>query len=48
MALDRARLAQVLDGKTDPEDLHALYEVPAQAEVETAKVSPISTARVAA
>jgi len=42
------RLAQVLDGKTDPQDLHALYEVPANAEVDTAKVQSLSTARVAA
>jgi aerobic C4-dicarboxylate transport protein len=25
-SVDRQRLTQVLDGKTDPEDLHALYE----------------------
>jgi hypothetical protein len=37
----------VLDGKSDPEDLHALYEVPASA-VDTASVPPISPARVAA
>jgi aerobic C4-dicarboxylate transport protein len=47
-AVDRVRLAQVLDGKTDPEDLHALYEVPATPEVDAANAQPISTARVAA
>jgi len=25
-SVDRQRLTQVLDGKTDPEDLHELYE----------------------
>jgi aerobic C4-dicarboxylate transport protein len=25
-AVDRKRLSETLDGKTDPEDLHALYE----------------------
>jgi aerobic C4-dicarboxylate transport protein len=43
-SVDRARLTQVLDGKADPEDLHALYEVPA----ESANVTLIPTARVAA
>lgn len=47
-AVDRARLARVLDGKTDPEDLHALYEVPATPEAGEPRVPPISTARVAA
>ena len=47
-SVDRVRLAQVLDGKTDPEDLHALYEVPANDAVDTARVQPIATARVAA
>ena len=45
-AVDRERLALVLDGKTDPEDLHALYEVPADAEGDNVK--SISTARAAA
>jgi aerobic C4-dicarboxylate transport protein len=45
-AVDRVRLAQVLDGKTDLEDLHALYEVPAEAVL--TNVQPIATARVAA
>jgi hypothetical protein len=42
------RLAQVLDGKTDPEDLHALYEVPPTPEVEQPAPRPLSTAAVAA
>jgi aerobic C4-dicarboxylate transport protein len=33
-AVDRVRLAQVLDGQTDPEDLHALYEVAATADAD--------------
>ena len=45
-SVDRVRLAQVLDGKTDPEDLHALYEVPTDAAV--SNVQPIGAARVAA
>jgi hypothetical protein len=28
-SVDRTRLAQVLDGAADPEDLHGLYESPA-------------------
>ena len=47
-SVDRVRLAQVLDGRTDPEDLHALYEVPAAPGVDAAKVQPIATGRVAA
>ena len=43
-SVDRVRLAQVLDGKTDPEDLHALYEVPADED----NVTPIASARAAA
>jgi aerobic C4-dicarboxylate transport protein len=44
-AVDRERLAQVLDGQTDPEDLHSLYEVPEDGEAAT--VHPISPARAA-
>ena len=43
-SVDRVRLAQVLDGNTDPEDLHALYEVPADED----NVTPIAPARAAA
>jgi len=38
----------VLDGKVDPEDLHALYEVPANDASNPSKVQAISTARAAA
>jgi aerobic C4-dicarboxylate transport protein len=47
-SVDRMRLAQVLDGKIDPEDLHTLYEVPANEALDATNVQPISTARVAA
>jgi len=47
-SVDRVRLAQVLDGQTDPEDLHALYEVAAHPEVDATNVQPILAARVAA
>jgi len=47
-AVDRVRLAQVLDGKTDPEDLHALYEVPPTPEVEQPAPRSLATAPVAA
>ena len=43
-AVDRVRLAQVLDGKTDPEDLHELYE----GDVADSNVQPIHAARAAA
>jgi aerobic C4-dicarboxylate transport protein len=42
-AVDRQRLTQVLDGQTDPEDLHELYEGE-----DVSNVHPIESARVAA
>jgi aerobic C4-dicarboxylate transport protein len=47
-AVDRVRLNQVLDGKADPEDLHALYEVPATPAVDEPALQPLATVRVAA
>lgn len=47
-SLDRARLTQVLDGQVDPEDLHTLYEVPANDAADPSKVQSISAARAAA
>ena len=43
-ALLEKDLAQVLDGKTDPEDLHELYE----GEDPPSNVQPLSASRVAA
>ena len=43
-SVDRERLAQVLDGKTDPEDLHELYE----GEDAPSNVQPLSASRAAA
>ena len=43
-SVDRERLTQVLDGKTDPEDLHELYE----GEDPQSNVQPLSASRVAA
>jgi aerobic C4-dicarboxylate transport protein len=43
-SVDRVRLAQVLDGKVDPEDLHQLYE----GDAAPSNVQPISTARAIA
>ena len=40
-SVDRQRLAQVLDGKSDPEDLHELYE----GDDDDAKVTPIRVAQ---
>jgi len=47
-AVDRVRLNQVLDGKTDPEDLHALYEVPATPQGDEPAAPSLSIARAAA
>ena len=47
-AVDRTRLAQVLDGREDPEDLHALYEVSATPDVRERTQQSLSTARIAA
>lgn len=44
-SVDRERLARVLDGASDPEDLQALYEAPGDA---GARVHPIDSARAAA
>ena len=47
-SVDRVRLAQVLDGKVDPEDLHQLYEVASASAPEIAVAQPVPVARVAA
>ena len=46
-AVDRERLALVLDGKVDPEDLHRLYEV-AEPASEIPIEQPVPIPRVAA
>jgi len=43
-SVDRDRLTQVLDGRTDPEDLHELYE----GEDDGSNVQPIRPAAAAA
>jgi aerobic C4-dicarboxylate transport protein len=47
-SVNRERLASVLDGKTDPEDLRAIYETPADAEGHDRNVQPIRATQVAA
>jgi hypothetical protein len=53
-AVGKVRLAQALDGKSDPEDLHARYEVPATPQADTdmeadvVKMHPVPTPRIAA
>jgi aerobic C4-dicarboxylate transport protein len=47
-AVDRQRLAQVLDGKTDPEDLDELYEGDDEAANDVKPVHPVGGVRIAA